>query len=97
MSKVSKVRAAAGTYFRAYGVLFFAVLIAAIFKGGLEAKSPGLWTHADIVILQNGVWVGLMAVAWRWLNKNDPAYGRGSLSIKSPVIVASSVIPRSLS
>ena len=91
------MKAAAGTYFRAYGVLFLAVTLAAIFKSGLDLKTPTLWTHADIVILENGIWVGLMAVAWRWLNKNDPSYGRGSPTAKAPVLAASSVIARSLS
>lgn len=91
------MKAAAGTYFRAYGVLFLAVTIAAIFKAGLNLKAPTLWTHTDFVILENGIWLGLMAVAWRWLNKNDPVYGRGSAPVKAPVISALSVIPRSLS
>ena len=90
------MKAAAGTYFRAYGVLFLAVLIGAIFKSGLAATSPALWSHADIVTLENGLWVGLMAVAWRWLDKNDPVYGRGALPSKPPVTKPLSVIPISL-
>ena len=88
------MKAAIGTYFRAYGVLFLAITLSALFRSGLAAKSPGLWTHADIVILENGIWVGLMAVGWRWLNTQDPVYGRGSLPSKPPALAASSIIPR---
>lgn len=89
---MTKIKAAIGTYVRAYGVLFLAVTIKALFSSGLETKAPTLWTHADIVIFQNGLWVALMAVAWRWYNKNDPVYGRASKGPASTV-AARSVLP----
>jgi len=94
MTRASKVRAAIGTYFRAYGVLFLAITVSAIFKAGLDSKTPDLWTSADLAILKNGIWIGLMAVAYRWLNKRDPVYGRGSAPSEPPVVEAYSVIPR---
>ena len=78
-----KTRAAIGSYFRALLVLFAAVVIGVIFRD-LNGKNPLTWTHADLVILGNGVWLALGPVIWRWANRHDLAYGRGSGPLVTP-------------
>jgi hypothetical protein len=56
-----------------YGRSFLATALGAIFAMG---KLPTEFTSADWLAVANAIWIAVIPVAIRWLNSNDPAFGR---------------------
>ena len=58
-----------------YGRAFLATALGAIFATG---KLPTQLTGAEWLAIANTIWIAVIPVAIRYLNPNDPAFGRGS-------------------
>lgn len=56
-----------------YGRAFLATVLGAIFAMG---KLPTEFTQAEWLAVANTVWIAVIPVAIRWLNPNDPVFGR---------------------
>jgi hypothetical protein len=56
-----------------YGRAFLATALTAIFAVG---KLPTSFTQAEWLAVANAIWIAIIPVAIRWLNSNDPAFGR---------------------
>lgn len=56
-----------------YGRAFLATALTAIFAVG---KLPTEFTQAEWLAVANAIWVAVIPVAIRYLNPNDPAFGR---------------------
>lgn len=56
-----------------YGRAFLATALTAVFAIG---KLPTEFTSADWFAVANAIWIAVIPVAIRWLNTNDPAFGR---------------------
>ena len=78
----AKRKAMSGTWFRTWGGIALAVLVGVILQS-VGTRSPMTWTRVDLLMIFHGVWIALLAVAWRYLNPKDLAYG-----ITPPVLTA---------
>lgn len=58
-----------------YARAFLATALAAIFAVG---KLPTEFTSSEWLAVANAIWISVIPVVIRWLNPNDPAFGRGS-------------------
>jgi hypothetical protein len=56
-----------------YGRAFLATCLAALFATG---KLPTELSTAEWLAVANSIWVATIPVIIRWLNPNDPAFGR---------------------
>lgn len=56
-----------------YGRALLATALAALFATG---KLPTQLTSAEWLAVANAIWVATIPVIIRWLNSNDPAFGR---------------------
>lgn len=56
-----------------YGRAFLATALTAIFAVG---KLPTDFTGADWAAVANAIWIAVIPVVIRYLNPNDPAFGR---------------------
>ena len=53
--------------------VLLATALTAVFAIG---KLPTEFTQAEWLAVANAIWVAVIPVVIRWLNPNDPAYGR---------------------
>lgn len=56
-----------------YGRAFLATALTAVFAVG---KLPTEFTQAEWLAVANAIWVAVIPVVIRYLNPNDPAFGR---------------------
>lgn len=58
-----------------YARVLLATALTAVFAIG---KLPFDFTASDWRAVANAIWIAVIPVLIRWLNPNDPAFGRGS-------------------
>lgn len=56
-----------------YARAFLATALTAVFAVG---KLPTEFTQAEWLAVANAIWIATIPVVIRWLNPNDPAFGR---------------------